>query len=112
MLDTTVATSSSRLWNIRVVQYECSSRNLAPVGCLQYFEATSGEISSFNYNPTVDGINTNQLANMNYAICIRAANGFCGVRYSQVSTDPFSFTLTGDAVTSKSNDTKRIGLVR
>ncbi len=63
----------------------CMSKlRVAPVGCLQYFEDTAGTISSFNYNSNVDGTNTNQISNMNYAICIRAANGFCGIRYSQV----------------------------
>ncbi len=40
---------------------------------------------------------------MNYAICVRPANGFCGIRYSQVTTDPFSFTVSGDAILSEDN---------
>ncbi len=71
------------------------------MGCLQYYDATSGEIRSFNYKSDVDGTATNQLSNMNYAICIRTQHGFCGVRYSQVATDPFSFTVSGDADVSK-----------
>ncbi len=33
----------------------------APVGCLQYFEETGGEIRSFNYRTEVDGTGTNQV---------------------------------------------------
>ena len=38
----------------------------------------------------------NHLANLNYAICIRVANGYCGIRYSQVANDEYSFTISGD----------------
>ncbi len=93
---------------------------IAPVGCLQYFTAVSGEISSFNYKSTVVDTNSNLLSNLNYAICIRVANGYCGIRYrsclmmiltkilsaddclllrsrySQVTSDPNSFTISED----------------
>ena len=60
------------------------SRNLAPVGCLQYYTGASGEIKSWNYKPDVSATNDpNMLANLNYAICIRVENGYCGIRYSQ-----------------------------
>ena len=32
----------------------------------------------------------------NYAVCIRVENGYCGIRYSQVSNDIYSFTVSGD----------------
>ena len=32
----------------------------------------------------------------NYAVCIRVENGYCGIRYSQVSNDEYSFTVSGD----------------
>ena len=75
---------------------------LAPVGCLQYYQGASGTIQSFNYKSDVRSANQpNHLANLNYAICIRVENGYCGVRYSQISTDPYSFTLSGDSSPSK-----------
>ncbi len=57
----------------------------APVGCLQYFTAETGDLRSFNFRPDVNANNDpNHLANLNYAICIRVANGYCGVKYTQV----------------------------
>ena len=72
----------------------------APSGCLQYYTSASGAFKSFNYRtePAADD-GPNHLANLNYAICFRIENGFCGIKYSQVSSDLFSFTLTGDAST-------------
>ncbi len=57
----------------------------------------SGEIQSFNYKIEVTGDNPNHLANLNYAICIRIESGFCGIKYSQPVTDPYSFTISLDA---------------
>eukprot|EP00093_Oithona_nana_P004803 04803.XXX_226673_223125_1 [CDS] Oithona nana genome sequencing. len=96
--DTTSTNVTTRQWRMRIHQYECGSPNLAPSGCLQYFSAASGQFTSFNYKtiaPSGDG--PNHLANLNYAICFRIANGFCGIKYSQVSSDIYSFTLSGDA---------------
>ena len=72
----------------------------APSGCLQYYTSASGQFKSFNYRtePAADD-GPNHLANLNYAICFRIEKGFCGIKYSQVSSDLFSFTLSGDAST-------------
>ena len=57
---------------------------------------------SFNYSPSpnslpssvgVDG--SRQIANLAYGICIQAVSS-CSITYSIVSTDVYSFTLTGD----------------
>lgn len=37
-----------------------------------------------------------QIANLNYGICIAAAAGSCSITYSPLSSDPYSFSLTGD----------------
>ena len=75
------------------------------MGCLQFFFGASGTIQSFNYKSDA---RTNEephhLANLNYAICIRGENGYCGIRYSQITTDPYSFTLSNDATASKYNE--------
>ena len=56
----------------------------------------SGEVKGFNYKTEVGTNNEpNQIANLNYAICIRMDSGFCGIRYSQV--DNFAFTVSGAA---------------
>lgn len=77
-------------------------RLIAPAGCLQYHYATSGVIRSFNYSPSpnslpnsigVDG--SRQIASLNYGICIRAVSS-CSITYSILSSDVYSFTMTGD----------------
>lgn len=114
-----------RHWNIKVSQINCVSENrgenlkcfflrwiffrlinilsLAPPGCLQYHRATSRVISSLNYGSTgnsqtnsvgVEG--SRQLANTNYGICVAKAPNQCSITWSQVSSDPYSFTVTGD----------------
>ena len=77
----------SRLWNIRIYQYECTSPVLAPVGCLQYYIGASGEVKSFNYKEDVDELtnvpptySVNHLSNLNYASCVRMESGYCGIR--------------------------------
>lgn len=79
-----------------------SSLKIAPSGCLQYHYGSSGIIRSFNYNPSpnarlnsigVDG--TRQIAGLSYGICIRASSS-CSITYSVLSSDAYSFTVTGD----------------
>jgi hypothetical protein len=43
----------------------------------------------------------NHLANLNYAICFRIENGYCGIKYMQPTADIYSFTLSGDATICK-----------
>lgn len=77
--------------------------NVAPSGCLQYYTRSSGTIRSFNYGTSsnsmtnsvgVDG--SRQIANLNYGICIESTAGSCSITYSPLSSDPYSFTITGD----------------
>lgn len=79
-----------------------SFKNVAPSGCLQYHYGSSGIIRSFNYSPSpnaransigVDG--TRQIAGLSYGICIQAASS-CSITYSVLSSDIYSFTVTGD----------------
>lgn len=37
-----------------------------------------------------------QIANLNYGICVQPVSGSCSITYSRVSSDPYSFTITGD----------------
>lgn len=75
---------------------------IAPSGCLQYHYGSTGIIRSFNYSPSpnarlnsigVDG--TRQIASLSYGICIRAISS-CSITYSVISSDSYSFTVTGD----------------
>ena len=43
-------TTTNRQWRILVSQIECSSRSLAPQGCLQYLTGWYGTVKSFNYD--------------------------------------------------------------
>ena len=100
VLDTTSNEVVTREWSMKIYQYECSSPNLAPSGCLQYFTAASGQFQSFNYKTDVresQGDGPSHLANLNYAVCFRIENGFCGIKYGQVTSDTFSFTISGDS---------------
>lgn len=99
------ATSSyslGRQWNIRVTQFNCDSQFRAPSGCLQYHLHPSGIVRSFNYSPSpnarpnsigVEG--TRQLGSLSYGICIRSQGSY-SITYSILSSDIYSFTLTGD----------------
>lgn len=75
---------------------------IAPAGCLQYHHGSSGIIRSFNYNPSpnarlnaigVDG--SRQIAGLSYGICIRGSST-CSITYTVLSSDAYSFTVTGD----------------
>lgn len=76
---------------------------LAPRGCLQYHTATSGVIRSFNYSPSPNPLpnaigveGTRQISGLNYGICMRVADSMCTITYSSLSSDVYSFTMTGD----------------
>jgi hypothetical protein len=82
----TIALSSvgAQNWRILVRQYESSQTTvLAPRGCLQYFNALSGTISSFNNN---NGLGQ-ALINHNYPICIKQQDNFCDVALTATSFD-------------------------
>ncbi|XP_069960517.1 uncharacterized protein [Cherax quadricarinatus] len=89
-------------WNIKITQISCDSRYRAPDGCLQYYTATAGTVSSFNFlnakspQPLQQG--TRQLANQDYGICIKRADSYCGIVYDLDTTDGnYGFTLNGSA---------------
>ena len=54
----------------------------------------------------------NHLANMNYAICFRIENGYCGIKYMQPASDIYSFTLSGDATICKSGNLSQFSVTR
>jgi hypothetical protein len=39
---------------------------------------------------------TRQLANTNYGVCVRMAQGYCSIQWQQNPSDPYSFTVSGD----------------
>ena len=42
-------TSTSRTWDIKISQLECSNYNAPPSTCLQYHTTITGRIETFNY---------------------------------------------------------------
>lgn len=48
---------------------------IAPSGCLQYFNSTSGTVQSFNYGTAGLQNGTRQIAGLNYGICIAMLPG-------------------------------------
>ncbi|XP_025263871.1 uncharacterized protein LOC105249054 [Camponotus floridanus] len=75
--------SFPRSWKVRISQIQCSTIYRAEEGCLQYFTGVSGQIKSFNYDPTT-GL---QLSNQDYSICIRMERNFCGIQYIACTDD-------------------------
>jgi len=75
------STATSSAFTIKITQIECSSKRLAPDGCLQYFtapeSAATGTISSFNYN-SGNGV---LLANQEYTLCVRGERTYCAICY-------------------------------
>lgn len=79
----TSGNSFPRSWKVRISQIRCSTIYRAEEGCLQYFTGVSGQIKSYNYDPTT-GL---QLSNQDYSICIRMERNFCGIQYMACADD-------------------------
>jgi len=79
-------TLATRSWSIRVTQLECTSDNLAPAGCTQYFFGDdSGTVKTYNYAG-----NNYHLANQNQVQCIRREKGNCKICYAAVAATDFA----------------------
>ena len=62
----------NRQWSIKVSQYSCDYKNLAPSGCTQYyFGANTDTVQTFNF----DG--GQHLSEQNQNICVRRERGNC-----------------------------------
>jgi len=81
-------TLATRSWSIRVTQLECTSDNLAPAGCTQYFFGDdSGTVKTYNYAG-----NNYHLANQNQVQCIRREKGNCKICYAAVALTDFAIS--------------------
>lgn len=72
--------TSTRKFDIRVMQYRCGDEQGGPPGCLQYYQNSSGKIRSFNFPDAAGGTAITHdyaihLNNQHYKTCIRRANG-------------------------------------
>ncbi|KAK3921263.1 Cubilin [Frankliniella fusca] len=101
-VDTDSTVRFARVWNIRITQIEATNPSHAPPGCLQYYQDTTGSVTSFNYGTTAattmgaTPIGTREIANLDYMACVRPAAGYCSIEWSQLADDPYSFTVSGD----------------
>ena len=86
-LSFTWTSSTTRSWNIHIMQIACTATWRPPQGCLQYFTGTTGYIYSYNY---AGGYH---LASQQYTNCIRAEAGYCSIAYTAVSTTSFQLSL-------------------
>jgi len=115
-------TTINRQFNIRVTQYDCMDyENGGPSGCLQYFTAAAGLVSSYNYpigaaavapnGNNVNGAATNfqHLNNQNYAICFRRAQGNCALCFSPdvrtgAADQSFGLSISATAAMSETDN--------
>jgi len=92
---------ANRTWRVNIAQFACDSLDKAPTGCLQYHRETTGEVSSFNYQPLLgedQPIATRQLSGLSYDICLASHSGYCSVIWMQPEHEGnYHFMLTGDS---------------
>merc|ERR1711988_1852658 len=81
----------NRFWKILVQRIACSSPDLPPAGCLQFFTGLSGLITSFNGARMADA--HQMIQNQQYRVCIKRGAGMCGVRYREAAGQIDSFGL-------------------
>ena len=81
------STSTTRTWNIHIMQIPCEVVWKPPEGCVQYLTGSTGYIYSYNYAGGV------HLASQYYSNCIRAERGYCSIGYTAVSTTDFQVSL-------------------
>merc|ERR1712050_415814 len=93
-LSFTWTSSTTRTWNIHIMQIACTATWKPPEDCLQYFTGTSGYIYSYNY---AGGYH---LANHQYTNCIRVEQGYCSIEYTPVDG---KFGMSGTAATATAN---------
>ena len=83
---------TGRSFEIKVTQISCNDENAPESGCFQYHAGLTGRITTFNWDATTTATQVH-LANQQYNICIRPAEGMCCVQYMPCSFDA-SFTTT------------------
>jgi len=86
------ASTVTRKWAIKILQFSCEYENLAPKGCLQYFYGPKGEgaVKSFNFDGGI------HLANQNQKICVRRESGMCRICWAHAAMEfDVSFGMDG-----------------
>ena len=93
-LSFTWSSSTTRSWNIQIMQISCDAKWKPPEGCLQHFTGTTGYIYSYNY------AGGTHLATQDYSNCIRTEQGYCSIEYTPVGGN---FKISGPAPTATAN---------
>jgi len=99
----TAVTGTGRSFEIKVTQIKCFDESRPTSGCFQYHEGLTGRITTFNWDATSTS-NQLHLANQNYNICIRPAEGMCCVQYTPCGFDASGTTAAMGAIESWSLD--------
>lgn len=95
----TGAGTTNRQWRIKVTQIECSSLSNPPAGCVQYYTGLSGTATSYNFAGSIF------LGSQNYATCVRAEAGSCGIRWTEISGTIDGFNVDGDIAPATESET-------
>jgi len=103
-VDMNAAVKASRKFNIKVTQIPCGSPDLAPTGCLQYHNNTSGTIRSYNNQ---DGGHSQLIAGQNYASCVAALPGYCSISWK--ARKPIDMPTSCNSVFRRSGRAGRMG---
>lgn len=110
----TANTGTTRMWEIKVTQYECDNPAAPTLDCLQYHTAAMGTIASFNFDTSSTTVSTTaaHLSHQYYDICIRRESGKCSICYDvhikgTSITAPASFGIS--AGTLDANQKSAIG---
>ncbi|XP_018006841.1 uncharacterized protein LOC108664688 [Hyalella azteca] len=93
--------SMMRNWNIKITQINCDAKERVPDNCLQYFNTTSGRVTSFNRRGDLSpkSLVMNQASSIDYEVCVVKSPGHCALIWEQA--DDHGFSLTGDGLESK-----------
>ncbi|CAH1155566.1 unnamed protein product [Phaedon cochleariae] len=83
------ASTLGRSWNLKITQIACDCPTRAPAGCLQFYNTTTGTVTSFNYgvgsniiDATTGLPGTRELVNENYGICVGMLPGYCSIQWT------------------------------
>ena len=104
---TSLGSTFSRIWNIRVDQIACGQSFTPPQGCVQYHMESSGNFKSFNFGINDDDYH--HLGIQQYSVCIRRNKKICKIAYQASEDDGNSFYTnqkpTAPAIRSRAGET-------
>jgi len=90
-------TTSTRSYEIKVSQIQCSNANRPPPGCLQYWTTTVGRITTFNFFQTA-AASQQHLGSQDVTACVRRNQGYCCVQYTVCEGVIGAFSLDSQVV--------------